>query len=331
MTPHFSNASLGPGDDRPLLQLDAAASPTLSWLPVSATWSSSVTRGRAEHRFGAQLSLPLRFGATLLVQAATGPFFSALVVWAFGERTSGQVGAQWQGRTSASAGLQRSLGLGDGIGYRLQADGQSADAALQAQNAHGQWTAQVRRIDGNGSAMFDAAGALVFIGGKAFFSRPVEQSFALVEVPGVEGVRTYLQHQEVGRTDRDGDLLVPGLLPYLGNALGVEQLDVPLRFDLGHADELVSVPRRGGALVRFPVRTLRAVAGRVPQHPLGTISVDQVASPLGKNGEFFFEQLSPGEHRARVVSDAGSCVVVLRVPPAGSVTQVGDLSCEASP
>jgi outer membrane usher protein len=140
-----------------------------------------------------------------------------------------------------------------------------------------------------------------------------------------------LQHQEVGRTDRDGDLLVPGLLPYLGNALAVEQLDVPLRFDLGHADELVSVPRRGGALVRFPVRTLRAVAGRVPQHPLGTIFIDQVASPLGRNGEFFFEQLSPGEHRARVVSDAGSCAVVLRVPPARSVAQVGDLSCEASP
>jgi outer membrane usher protein len=331
MTGQFSNASLGPDEERPDLRVDAALSPAIGWLGISATWSASIMRGEARHQLGLQTSIPLRFGATFLVAAATGPFFSALLVWSFGERTAAQAGAQWQGRPTASAGVQRSLPLGDGVGYRVQAGAQMVDAAVQAQDSHGRWTASWQRLDGSGSATLDAAGALVLIGGKAFLARPVEESFALVQVPGIEGVRAYLQHQEIGRTNRDGDLLVPGLAPYLGNSLGVEQLDLPLRFDLRRTEELVSPPRRGGALVRFPVRALRAAAGRVPRHPLGTISVAQVESPLGRGGEFFFEQLEPGDYRARVVSPAGSCTVALHVPPAENVAQLGDIACEKTP
>jgi hypothetical protein len=69
----------------------------------------------------------------------------------------------------------------------------------------------------------------------------------------------------------------------------------------------------------------------VPRHPLGTISVEQAESPLGRGGEFFFEQLEPGDYRARVVSPAGSCTVALHVPPAENVAQLGDLSCEERP
>jgi outer membrane usher protein len=331
MTRQFSNASLGPDDERPDLRVDAALSPAIGRLGISATWSASIVRGEARHQLGLQTTIPLRFGATLLLQAATGPWLSALLVWSFGERTAAQAGAQWQGRPTASAGIQRSLPLGDGVGYRVQAGAQMVDAAVQAQDSHGRWTAGWQRLDGSDSATLDAAGALVLIGGKAFLARPVEQSFALVQVPGVEGVRAYLQHQEIGRTNRDGDLLVPGLAPYVGNSLGVEQLDVPLRVDLGRTEELVSAPRRGGALVRFPVRALRPAAGRVPQHPLGTMVVEQAESPLGRGGEFFFEQLAPGDHRARVLWPAGSCSVALHVPPAEKVAQLGDLSCEEGP
>ncbi len=106
MTSHFSNASLTPGDDRPGLRIDAAASPALSWLPLSGTWQTSVTRGHTQQQFGAQLSIPLRFGATLLVQAATGPWFSTLLVWSLGDRTAAQAGGQWQGGgLTASAGV----------------------------------------------------------------------------------------------------------------------------------------------------------------------------------------------------------------------------------
>ncbi len=152
-----------------------------------------------------------------------------------------------------------------------------------------------------------------------------------MQVPGVEGVRAYLHHQEVGRTNRDGDLLVSGLVPYYENALGVEQLDLPARFDLDRTEERVSAVRRGGALVRFPVRTVRAVAGRVPQHPLGTISAGQTESPLGRAGEFFFEQLPPGDYRAQVVSGGGSCTVALHVPPGQDAARLGDLACEEKP
>jgi hypothetical protein len=111
----------------------------------------------------------------------------------------------------------------------------------------------------------------------------------------------------------------------------VEQLDVPARFDLTRNEERVSAARRGGALVSFAVRTLHAVGGRVPAHPFGTISAAGFESPLGKAGEFFFEELAPGDYRARVESPAGSCVVALHVPAVRTVAQVGDLGCEEQP
>ena len=42
----------------------------------------------------------------------------------------------------------------------------------------------------------------------------MEQSFALVRVPGVSHVRAFMSNQEVGQTDGHGNLLVPNLLPY---------------------------------------------------------------------------------------------------------------------
>jgi hypothetical protein len=59
--------------------------------------------------------------------------------------------------------------------------------------------------------------------------------------------------------------------------------------------------------------------------------VKQAESPLGRGGEFFFEQLPPGDYRAQVVSPAGSCTVALHVPAAQGVAQLGDLSCEEGP
>ena len=66
------------------------------------------------------------------------------------------------------------------------------------------------------------------IGGGLHATRPVQESFALVRVPGMKGVRAYLSHQEVGRTNRNGDVLVPNLLPYYGNRLDIADEDVPL-------------------------------------------------------------------------------------------------------
>jgi len=40
----------------------------------------------------------------------------------------------------------------------------------------------------------------------------------------------------------------------------------------------------------------------------------QQSSPLGKNGEFYLENLPPGDYPAHVHSDTGDCDFVLHIP-----------------
>jgi outer membrane usher protein len=327
MSPRFSNASLGPIDDRAALRIDATASPAfVGPLGIAALWSFSLTHGEAAQQIGGQASLPLfqRGSAVLQAHGGTNGFSAlALLVWTLGERTSAQAGAQWQGNATASAGVQRSLPLDAGVGYRLQAAQGALDAAVEAQAAHGRWTASYRRFGQESMATAGASGALVLIGGKAFLGRPVDQSFALVRVPGVAGVRAFLENQEIGRTDGDGDVLVPGLPPFLGNRLGIAGVDLPTRFDVSRSEQLVSAPRRGGALVQFPVRSLHPVSGKARFRgdgtpAFGTLTVSRGAvraeSPIGRGGEFFFEDLAPGSYQARIESPAGACGFTLLVP-----------------
>jgi outer membrane usher protein len=147
-----------------------------------------------------------------------------------------------------------------------------------------------------------------------------------VQVPGVEGVRTLASNQEIGRTGRRGNLLVPDLLPYYGNLLAITDSDVSLDYEIGNVQMTIAPPYRGGAIARFPVRRIQRIVGSVlvaadgMDQPLayGTLTVtvdgEPVVSPLGAAGEFYFENVGPGRHAAMVTYAQGRCAFTLEVP-----------------
>ena len=171
----------------------------------------------------------------------------------------------------------------------------------------------------------------------------MEQSYALVRVPGVAGVRATLDRQPVGRTDAKGDLLVPGLLPYYGSRLGIEDADVPALYRVGRTERLVAAPPRGGALVRFDVHKLRAIEGAVrlvrPSGTMvpafGTLEVDAPGgpfrSPIGGDGAFWLEDVPAGSHAARVYFEGQVCEFrsMSRARATGS-SWSGELTCKAT-
>jgi outer membrane usher protein len=145
----------------------------------------------------------------------------------------------------------------------------------------------------------------------------------------------------VGRTDSEGDLLVPGLLPYYGNRLSIDDADVPASYRIGNTERLVAAPNRGAAVVRFDVAPLRAVEGWVtiarrsgaPEVPAyGTLEADVPGgvrrSPIGVDGNFWLEEVPAGRHAARVYWRGDVCELVLEVPPSSAgVLEVGDVEC----
>jgi outer membrane usher protein len=250
-------------------------------------------------------------------------------------------------RMRATIDTQQALPIGSGLGYRVQssagdAASASLDAELSAQSSFGRYALRQMVVNGQSATLLDASGGLVFIGGAMHATRPVQDGFALVRVPGVPSVRTYVSHQEVGRTNRHGDLVVNGLLPYYGNRLSIADTDVPLDRDVQRNEALVAPPYRGGALALFPAPRPWRVTGRIMilrgtevLAPLGarltvTTQTGSLETWLGSEGGFYLEGLAPGRYDARVTLDGVACAVALRVPDSNSpVIRTEPLTCAA--
>jgi outer membrane usher protein len=247
------------------------------------------------------------------------------------------------GRWSWAANSQKPLPVGSGYGYRVDAV-QGADrfdgtGTLQMQGSAGRYEATVTRGPGGEGVRLSASGGLVWIGGRVFATRPVGESFALIQVPGVEGVRGFASNHEVGRTDTRGDLFVPDLLPYYGNRLGIAAADVPQRYDVAATERVAAPPFRGGTVVRFPVALFRAVRGvLVVEGEKGTAAAygelevetgeGRVTSPIGGGGEFELDGLPAGSYMGRATWSEGRCLVHLTVPDEkDAIVDVGKAVC----
>ena len=240
--------------------------------------------------------------------------------------------------------LQRSLPAGSGYGYRALADGAQSGRALgvfQYQNAYGRYEVANEVRAGGSSPSASVAGALLAIGGRVYATRPVDNSFALVRVPGVADVRVYSSNQEVGRTDRHGDLVVPNLIAYYGNRLAISDQDVPMTHAVGRNDRTVAPPYRGGTVVLFPVERIQSLSGTVRLIEAGSAAVPaygqltlsaggrQFESPVGRDGEFYFENVPAGRHPSILQYGGATCgfFIVVPVSQEPAVT-LGRLTCE---
>lgn len=279
-------------------------------------------------------SRPVNYEAFISLHATLAP------------RTSASAWHRQDGtRASSGARVSRTLNAGNGLGYQVQARQgaqTSVDGRVEYQGTHGRSYVQLghngdRPVWGGG-----VAGGLVFVGNRVHASRPVDQGFALIRLPGMANVRGYRNNQQIGRTDANGDLLIPGLLPYHLNRLSIRSDDLPMDVTL-EAAERSAVPRhRGGGVVTFGVRPLRVVRGRVAVRQgnrlvpvvFGELTVEDEGgawgSPLGRGGEFEFDDAPSGRFLARVRHEQGICEFHIELPDGReeeAFIELGELEC----
>lgn len=290
-------------------------------------------------------------------RSATTLFASLLFL--LGTRSSADVAwSHDDGRAVLSASAQSPVPTSNGFGYRVQASATEGSANGRAtamyQGPWGLYEASYARTiatgaapgatgsAGPGTASLFVSGGLAFIGGSVHPTRAIREGFALVRVPGVAGVRAFAQNSEVGRTDRGGDVLVPDLVPHYGNFLGIADVDVPIGFEIDAAPKLVAPAYRGGALVEFRVRRLRAFTGSIAVSFRGTevvpaygqihVAADgqEFASAIGGKGDFYLEDVPPGARQARVLYLGAACLVTLHLPESAEpVADLGNIVCRA--
>lgn len=352
LTEGYSTLGLDAADDRALGDVGASVSvPLGSDLTMTGSYGvaamrDSGVRQRASLNSGVQLPADLHLSLmTAWTRDDTGPdqisgYLS--LSRTFGRRTTATVGAEASlDAQDGRAELQRSLPAHKGLGYRVGAragDNDHAFGRVEGRARVGLAQASADWRPGQTSNMLGVAGGVVAIGGRVFATNPVDQGYALVRVPDVAGVRAYLNNNEVGRTDRRGDLVVTGLEPYYGNRLSISDLDVPLDHAIASTERVIAPAPRSGALVAFPVRRARLVRGRVDvlgvdaaYGELQVISEERTfVSPVGKGGEFELEDLLEGSWPAKLRFRGGACSLVVDVPADDrAIVDVGVLYCDS--
>ena len=302
-------------------------------------------------RMSAQASVRVLRHATLLASVTRSEEPSrragweslASLSWYLGRNTSASAAwRNYRGASTATVDVQKPLPVGNGAGYQLRAQGEQLDAQLQYNTPIGRYEGRFARVDGKDHSTLRLSGGVVGIGGKMFLSRPVQDAFALVRVPGVARVRGYASNQEVGATDDDGDLLIPNLLSNYGNPLKIARDDVPLDHSIAVEERVVAPPYRGGAVVVFPVERVQRLTGHVLVDvdgvtvlpALGQLTVEIAGaiaeSPLGDDAAFYLENVPAGRHPARVEFERGTCRFELDVPKSlRAEVDLGELRCAA--
>lgn len=356
-SPEFSTLTLDPGQDRSLVEHATATGLALGsrlnvGTEVSLAWRRDAGPAArflltASSRLTRYLRLHLRASRSNSNLGRWGHDLFATLSWSLPARhffhASGHVG---DGGRDATLRISRSLMEPKDIGYQMSwSEGASTRVAVntQAQASFGKAGATYTNQDGEQHTIVEFSGSVVTTGGGVYFTRATNQSFAVLEVPGVPNVRGYLNNREQGTTSASGRLFLPGLAPYQANRLRIDQADLPLDYVVDTDEVLYAPPTRGGAIISFGVRAVGLVRGSIARRvgdrslPLKygdvvVVTPDAVlTSPLGEGGEFELEGLPHGTWLGTVRSGDGLCAVSLQVPANEEfVKDLGAVVCEPS-
>lgn len=270
--------------------------------------------------------LPDQFSLYLsgsLVQAGESELQASLLLMKFfgGRRSASASWQQSDAHQSARVEYRQDVPTGPGFGFRAAAFAGDSDA-LEAETTwhtrHNRLQAEVRSLEGETGWRASASGSLAWMGGSWYANREIRDGFAVVDAGGFEGVRVYLENREMGETDGQGRLLIPGLLPYQANRISIDSRDLPLSARVSQTQQSVAPYYRAGALVAFDVAERSDALLRV-SWPDGTAipegSEAQIVGrpeiyPVGRQGRIYLPDLV-GESRLQIRNHVWRCHIDL--------------------
>lgn len=263
-----------------------------------------------------------------------------------GRSTSGS--ANYTSRDGAEIqkiSIQKNLPPGNGFGYRAEmvntTDKDYVNGSASYQNNYGLYRMD---LTGNASDMdyrLSVSGGIGYIDKSFFLSRPITDSFAKVKVDKLEDVRVYYYGNEVGRTDKDGELIISNIRSYQDNKIGIESQDIPLVYSIASLSRYISPSFRSGSVVEFQLNRVQAVSGnlyvikdgaRIPAEftRLFVQVKDGVVEGLvGRGGEFYLENIPPGRHPAKIDFKGDEYGLDIIIPDSSDMfLNLGDIICE---
>ena len=235
--------------------------------------------------------------------------------------------------------LQHNAPVGSGVGYRLQADsagGGRQQGMVTVQAESGTASLEAAWASDQFSLRASVSGGVAFIGGSVFPARRINESFAVVDVPGYVGVRIFAENHAVATTGPGGRALVPNLRAYQANRLRIDGADLPMNVSIDSVSVDAVPYARSGLLLQFPVRRSDGGVIRVllddgdvvPSGAVARIEGRDELMPAGQRGEIYLTELS-AENQVAIMWNGRRCDVSVPFrPSADPLPELGTCKCK---
>jgi outer membrane usher protein len=94
-----------------------------------------------------------------------------------------------------------------------------------------------------------ASGAVVYAGGFLGFTRPVNDSFSVVKVDNLKGIKVKLADIDMGSTDSSGTLIIPEIRSYNYNQVTLDTSNIPMDYQLSNVITYISPSQWSGSRI----------------------------------------------------------------------------------
>lgn len=171
---------------------------------------------------------------------------------------------------NARQSVSRDVG---GWGWQVQVDTAQDNRNIQTQLArihnYGEWSLGLQefKTDNSSSRIANGtlSGSLLMMNRSLFPMRRSFDSFALISTSNIPEVPVKLENRSVGKTNRNGELVVTSLNPYQNNKITIDALELPADYYI-ETTVKNAVPRFGsGVFIDFPVYQIQAIQAVIKQ------------------------------------------------------------------
>lgn len=210
---------------------------------------------------------------------------------------------QYQRVEQPTLQVQQTAWRNGDLGYRALLVGgktkrQEAGVTLRSQQAN--YSADASHTQATTNYRVGIQGGVAVLEGQAFASQRINDSFAVVHVPGYPNLEVSSNNQVVARTNAKGDALLPDLFSYRNNMVGINPLALPMDAQLASSKFTLVPYLRSGLSATFTIKRSRSAVlvllledGKPA--PVGmNVKVDGVGEifMVGMRGEVFATDLS---------------------------------------
>lgn len=106
----------------------------------------------------------------------------------------------------------------------------------------------------------EAMGSIVLMDNELFAANKINDAFVVISTDGHPDVPVNYENQPVGKTNRNGYLLISGVSAYYPASYSINTLNLPADTQLKETERRVAIRRHSGFLVDFPMEQERVAS-----------------------------------------------------------------------